>query len=152
MADEPPAEDDGTVLSRYNFHFTMQKLESNISEQIQQAVQQAIKPLSEELKMITDTLSEVLQAAETALEGAVMAFHDVQQLQKTEDWARAKIMALENKLKEQKQKFRGLPKDVEEGKKIKTFIATWLAKSLDLEDNVAPFINKYLNKFGDSTK
>ncbi|KAL8185618.1 UNVERIFIED_CONTAM: hypothetical protein K2H54_056007 [Gekko kuhli] len=117
------------------------ELKTEVSEQIHQSIQVAIQPLSEELKTITETLSEVSQAAETALEGAMAAHQDIQQLQRAESWARDKIMMLENKLKERNVKFRGFPESAEGEEEIKTFIATWLAKTLNLEDNVAPYID-----------
>ncbi|KAL8181220.1 UNVERIFIED_CONTAM: hypothetical protein K2H54_049943 [Gekko kuhli] len=141
MADSEPPEEDGTTLTKQDFLQAMRELKGEISDQIQQSIQQAIQPLSDELKTITNTLAEVSQAAETALEGAMAAHRDIQQLQNAEVWARDKIMALENKLKERNIKFRGFPESVEGEEEIKIFIATWLAKTLDLEDNVAPIID-----------
>ncbi|KAL8220539.1 UNVERIFIED_CONTAM: hypothetical protein K2H54_049026 [Gekko kuhli] len=64
MADDPICEDD---------------------DQFRTDIAAAIKPLSEELKAITTTLSEVAQAAESALETAITAQDEIQHLQKADD-------------------------------------------------------------------
>ncbi|KAL8182714.1 UNVERIFIED_CONTAM: hypothetical protein K2H54_062348 [Gekko kuhli] len=86
MADVPLSQDGETALTRYDFFQAMQELKQDISEQIQQSVHEAIQPLPEELKSITETLIEVSQATETALEGAMAAHQDIPTLQKAEDF------------------------------------------------------------------
>ncbi|KAL8181265.1 UNVERIFIED_CONTAM: hypothetical protein K2H54_051018 [Gekko kuhli] len=142
MADDPICEDDGTPLSKSDFLTTIQQLKTSLADQIRTDIVAAIKPLSEELKAITTTLSEVAQAAESALETAIMAQDKIQHLQKAEDWAKLKIMSLENKLRENNLKFRNIPEDSEGTTELKVFLATWLSQSLQLEEDVAPFIDR----------
>ncbi|XP_015268956.1 PREDICTED: plastin-1 [Gekko japonicus] len=109
-AEHSDDEEDGTMLTRYEFRTTIHRLESIIADQIRQAIQ----PFSEELKAITSTLSEVSQAAETALDTAIAAQEDICNLQKSEDWAANKIMAIENKLRGQNLKFRNIVENAED--------------------------------------
>ncbi|KAL8174462.1 UNVERIFIED_CONTAM: hypothetical protein K2H54_046112 [Gekko kuhli] len=146
MATDNAAEDGGVALSRSEFLTSMEELKASIqlaiADQVKQAVQQAIQPLSDDLKAITTTLSKVAQAAETALETATTTQEEIQQLQRTEDWTRSKIMSMDNKLREKNLKFRNLPENVEQESDLKTFLASWISKALQLEDGVQPLIDK----------
>ncbi|KAL8178465.1 UNVERIFIED_CONTAM: hypothetical protein K2H54_047811 [Gekko kuhli] len=142
MADERPSGDEDAALSKTDFLITIQQLKADLADQIKTDIAAAIKPLLDELKTITSTLSEVAQAAESALETAMIAQEEIQHLQKHEEWAKLKIMSIENKLREQHLKFRNLPEDSEGTTELKIFLATWLAGLLNLEDGVAPLINK----------
>ncbi|KAL8220785.1 UNVERIFIED_CONTAM: hypothetical protein K2H54_054720 [Gekko kuhli] len=146
MAADNNTEDGGAAFSHTEFFTTMEELKASIqltiADQIKQAVQQAIQPLSDDLKAITTTLSEVAQAAETALETAMTTQEEVQQLQRTEDWTRSKIMSMDNKLREKNLKFRNLPEDVEQESDLKTCLASWISKTLKLEEGVQPLIDK----------
>ncbi|KAL8182314.1 UNVERIFIED_CONTAM: hypothetical protein K2H54_052762 [Gekko kuhli] len=144
MADAHADADDNTSLSRSEFHETMEELKATIQIAIADQIALAIKPLSDDLKSITSTLSEVAQAAEAALETATSTQEEVRQLQRTEDWTRSKILYLEDKMREKNLKFRNLPEKAEESGDLKTFLATWISKHLSLEDGVVPLIDKAL--------
>ncbi|KAL8221731.1 UNVERIFIED_CONTAM: hypothetical protein K2H54_074427 [Gekko kuhli] len=135
------SQDDDIPLTRQDFMDAFHALEDNIAERIQTAVQKAIQPLSNDLKAITETLSEVAQAAESALEAATTTQEDIKSLQQAEEWSRSKIMLLENKLRDHNVKFRGLPEKSEGESQVKNFLATWLSTELSLEDGVAPLID-----------
>ncbi|KAL8221126.1 UNVERIFIED_CONTAM: hypothetical protein K2H54_059734 [Gekko kuhli] len=135
------SQEDDTPLTRQDFMDAFHALEDNIAERIQTAVQKAIQPLSNDLKAITETLSEVAQAAESALEAATTTQEDIKSLQQAEEWSRSKIMLLENKLRDRNIKFRGLPEKSEGESQVKIFLATWLSTELSLEDGVAPLID-----------
>ncbi|KAL8169366.1 UNVERIFIED_CONTAM: hypothetical protein K2H54_047881 [Gekko kuhli] len=103
-------EDNGMVLFHHEFLTTILKLEENIVDQISSG----LKPFTNQLENLTETLAQVSQAVESALEGTISTQEDVQRLQSLEEWTRIKIMMLENKMKEQNLKFRGLPEKIEE--------------------------------------
>ncbi|KAL8173393.1 UNVERIFIED_CONTAM: hypothetical protein K2H54_000281 [Gekko kuhli] len=121
MADgSDSANEDAAVLSRHDFVSTTQKLEDNITTQIHTA----LKPITDNLKTVTKTLADVSQAVEIALEGTIGAREDIHRLQSSEDWAKSKIMAIENKLKKQYVRFRGFQKN-QKGN-IDKVLLTWL--------------------------
>ncbi|KAL8182692.1 UNVERIFIED_CONTAM: hypothetical protein K2H54_062073 [Gekko kuhli] len=105
-AAEESDREDNAPLSRRDYIDAFRALKDDIADQIQTAVQKAIQPLSNELKIITETLTEVAQAATAAQE-------DVKSLQLTEDWTKNKIMALENRMRDRNLKFRGIPENSE---------------------------------------
>ncbi|KAL8221356.1 UNVERIFIED_CONTAM: hypothetical protein K2H54_066477 [Gekko kuhli] len=134
-------ENDDTAISRHEFILTIKQLEANIAEQIHEAVHAAIQPLTSELKTITETLSEVAQAAESALNGVTAAHDDIQRLQEAKEWSQTKLMALENKMRDRNLKFHGLPEQAEERRSASPtlrhefkFSVTFQLKLFNIED------------------
>ncbi|KAL8174588.1 UNVERIFIED_CONTAM: hypothetical protein K2H54_049491 [Gekko kuhli] len=112
MADGTETTADST-LSRQEFLQVIHRLEENISSQIHSEIHTAIQPLTAELKVITETLTEVSQAAEDTLERAISAQEDIQHLYEADDWAKIKILMLENKMRDRNLKFCGIPETSE---------------------------------------
>lgn len=60
------------------------------------------------------------------------------QLQKSCDWVTEKILFLENQLKIDNLKLRGIPEGSEENTDLQIFISNWLASLWQLEERIAP--------------
>ncbi|KAL8213586.1 UNVERIFIED_CONTAM: hypothetical protein K2H54_066963 [Gekko kuhli] len=111
MPDSLPPE--GALLTREEFLNTIQDLEKNMAS----VTPEIIKPLADQFADFQKSLEKVAQTADSALEAGLAAQEDT--LLTREDWAADKLTALDNQLRAQNLKFRGLPE--KKRKKIQIF-------------------------------
>lgn len=100
-----------------------------------------IAPLTAQIQELKDTISQVAQTADAAMELGMTVQDSTGQLQRQATWAADKIIALENQIKINNIKLRGFPEGVEDSTELRAFISSWLASQLDLEEGIAPVLD-----------
>lgn len=113
---------------------------SQIETKIIEKMTALIAPLSAQIQELKTNITQVAQTADAAMELSFAVQDSTGQLQRQAEWAADKVIALENQIKINNIKLRGLPEGVEESKDLGAFIASWLATQLELEDGIAPLL------------
>lgn len=121
----------------------MQDLLSALSDQrtnILDNISQILSPLKDQISALHKDIQQIAQTADAALEASIASNEDIRQLQSHERWAKEEIVTLKTKLRDKNIKIRGLAEKAEGNMELSSFLASWLATCLNLEDGVAPFI------------
>lgn len=115
---------------------SIKDLKSDISEDLLNHLQ----PICEQLEEIRSIINQVASTADAALETAITSQQEIRQLQEESDWARDRIIALDNIQRQTQIKLKGLPINAEGNTNLVSFLSQWIASELNLEGGVLPVI------------
>ncbi|KAL8221522.1 UNVERIFIED_CONTAM: hypothetical protein K2H54_069111 [Gekko kuhli] len=135
--DASPDPDDAIVTKR-----DLKEDRQILIQEISSLVKDLMQPLQTSLTDLVKEVKDAAKMAETASELALKMQSEVRALQSTEQLTLNRIAALERKWRQRNLKFRGLEEGVEQNKDLPSFIASWLASVLELEEGIAPIILK----------
>lgn len=113
-----------------------------LEERFAQKVQSLLQPLHTQLQEFKTSLQDVSQTAEMALEQSITSQGEIRDLQAGEQRIFDRLLDLENGHRFKNLKFRAIPELAEGTMELSCFIASWLAQELDLEEGVAPGIER----------
>ncbi|KAL8202748.1 UNVERIFIED_CONTAM: hypothetical protein K2H54_024324 [Gekko kuhli] len=115
------------------------ELKFDIAKSIKEALDEKLDPINAKLNEITSDLKEASKKAEVAMELGETLQEELKLLQAREQVLTNKISSLEQRWRQQNLKFRGLDENVEGNTDLAIFMSSWLAKSLALEEGLAPW-------------
>lgn len=115
----------------------LESLESNIAQKITSLLQ----PIQTQLQELKTSIQAISQTAEMALEQSITSQGEIRDLQAGEQRTFDRLLDLENGYRFKNLKFRAIPEQAEGTTDLSCFIASWLAKELNLEEGVAPEID-----------
>ncbi|KAL8220770.1 UNVERIFIED_CONTAM: hypothetical protein K2H54_054433 [Gekko kuhli] len=127
----------GMAVSRDEFFTTLENLEKNMAA----CTAKLIKPIASHIVEFRSALDKVSQTAEAAMEMSLTIQEETKYLLQREDWATDKILSLDNQMRAHNVKFSRFPEKSEENTDLTSFIASWLASALQLENGVAPLLD-----------
>lgn len=116
---------------------SFQKMEATLLDKITPL----ISPLTAQIQDVKQSLKQVTQTADSAMELAITSQESSRQMQAHQDWVTEKIINIENQMKKKNLKLRGFPEGSEENTELRIFISSWLVAQLQLEEGVAPLLD-----------
>lgn len=100
-----------------------------LKESIKMQIKESFQPFVAQFEQMKASINQATATAGAAFELSMTTQEDVRSFDQAEDWARNKIMILENKIKEQNLKFRGFPEDLDPTPDLCSFLLSWLPQS-----------------------
>ncbi|KAL8178658.1 UNVERIFIED_CONTAM: hypothetical protein K2H54_054693 [Gekko kuhli] len=116
------------------------EIHKDLHRSLREAVEEIIQPINVQLADFMAELRETSKKADTNATICSTLQEEVRNLKNSDIETNARIIALENRWRQTNLKLRGFEEGAEENSDLATFISSWLAHVLQLEDGVAPAI------------
>ncbi|KAL8221262.1 UNVERIFIED_CONTAM: hypothetical protein K2H54_062760 [Gekko kuhli] len=136
--DDDEAQTDELIISRQE----LVEIHKDLHRSLREAVEEIIQPINTRLNDFMAELRDTSKKADTNATICTSLQEEVGKLKNSNTDFNARIMTLENRWRQSNLKLRGFEEGAEENSDLATFISSWLARVLQLEDGVAPAISK----------